>query len=104
MAARQMGICARRRREERRILWEHAVRRIAPADPQLVLPLLQPADRRPAAVHLEPQAVLVARAHLSDRNGSFRAALEAEKDARQVLAADRDRLPAVASASRERLD
>src|SRR2546422_5285856 len=80
MAARQVGIRARRRRKERRILRERGVRRVAPADPQLVLPLLQPAHRRPAAVHLEPEAVLVARAHLSDRNGSFRAASEAGKD------------------------
>src|SRR5471032_1822964 len=59
MSAGQMRIGACARREQRRILGQHLVRGVAMTDPQFVLPLLDPAQRRLSAVDLEPQAVLV---------------------------------------------
>src|SRR5437868_1582504 len=64
MSAGQVRVCARTRGEQRRILRQHGVGGVAAADPQLVLPLLFPADRCLAAVDLEPQSVLVPGTHL----------------------------------------
>src|SRR5688572_21564719 len=69
MPARQMRVRTRRGAEQRRILEQRPVRGVAPSDPQLVLVLLPPPERRAASADLEPQIVLVTGADLADREG-----------------------------------
>ena len=103
MPAGQMRVRTRGRKEQRRILWEQRIRRLAPADPQLVLPLLQPPKRRAPTIHFEPEIVFVACAHLADRHAALRAAVEPNENRGEVLALNRERLAFVAAAASERL-
>src|SRR5262245_34366355 len=66
VAAWQVRVGGRGRRQQPGILHEDAVGRDAAADPERVLVLLLPAYRRAPAVHFEPEVILVAGAHLSD--------------------------------------
>src|SRR5262249_44308663 len=78
-----------------------SVRAVAPADPQLVLLLLEPAERRAPAVGLEPEAVLVSGADLADRDAAFRAAIEAHQHRAEIFARYRHRLPAAVARKRK---
>src|SRR6266851_1182970 len=98
MPSREMRVGARRRSDERWILQEDRVRGVAAADPQLVLAFLEPPQRGAPAVDLEPQPVLVAGAHLPDRQTALRAAVEAQQNRREVFAVDGHRLAAFVAA------
>ena len=95
VTAWQADVGPRRRSDERRILGQQIVGVMTCADPQLVLLLLCPANRSAAPVHLEPQAVLVTRAHLADREDTARAAGKPQKDGAEILALNRHALAAV---------
>src|SRR5262245_18538664 len=64
MSARKMRVRPCRRGDERRILGEDLVGRIAMTDPELVLLFLAPAQRCFGCADLQPQIVLVASTHL----------------------------------------
>src|SRR5579864_1412644 len=61
---------------------------MALAEPQIVLPLLLPAQRSARAVDLEPEIVLVPRTDLADVDRALRAALEAHENRREILRLD----------------
>src|SRR5687768_3294030 len=86
MPAGQVRVAARAFVQQRGIFRQHRIRAVAASDPQLVLPLLPPFDRRSAAIHLEPQIVLMAGADLPDVNSAARASLEANEYRGKVLA------------------
>ena len=88
MPAGQMGVRPRHLADERRVLLQHAVGRVAPADPQLVLLFLAPLDRSAAAAHLDVQIVLVAGADLAHRKTPARAVVKAQEDGRQIFHRD----------------
>ena len=86
-----MRIASRFGSKQRRILEQDLIRCVAASDPQLVLPLLEPAQRCRCAVDLEPQIVLVTGADLADGDAALHAVVEAHEHGRQILAGDRDR-------------
>src|SRR2546430_5007236 len=59
-----------------------------------------PSERRARAVDFEPQIVLVARAHLTDVHGPFRAPVEPDEQRREILALHRERFAAIAGSLR----
>ena len=74
------------------------------AEPQLVLVLLPPAQRGLRAADLQDQIVLVAGAHLADREAAPGAVVEAQQHRREVLDLDVDEIDLlVAAALLERL-
>ncbi len=89
MSAGQVSVSRGRGRQQRGIFRQRHVGLIAPADPEFVLLLLPPSQRRGRAVDLEPEIVLVSGAHLADADHSLRAAVEAHEDGGEILARHR---------------
>ena len=105
--ARQVRVAARLGAEQRGILLQDLVRLVAVADPELVLVLLPPAERRLRAADLDLQIVLVAGADLSDRERALRAVVERSRtEARSstlMSTSSYESSPAAWNASRDRL-
>ena len=83
---------------------QDAVRLVAPAEPQLLVALRVPGQRRLRAVHLEMQVVLAAGAPLRDLERTPRAAVEADEHVTDVLGRHRRVLALHVRGARERLD
>ena len=92
MPARQVRVATDVGVHETRILRHDLVRRVAMTDPEFVLLLLPPLERRRATADLEDQVVLVARAHLSGGKDTPDTAVEPQENGRQILDLDVDHL------------
>ena len=91
MAGRQVRIAPRLGSNQRRVFQQDLIRRMAASDPQLVLALLEPAQRRRRAVDLEPQIVLVTGTDLADGHAALHAVVEPHEHHREIFAGDHDR-------------
>ena len=89
MTAREIGVGFGLRLEERRVLDDDLVGRVAMADPQLVGALLIPHHAALGAVDLHLQAVLAAGIHLAGGVGAAHAVAHAEHHRAHVLGIDR---------------